>query len=1300
MFPATQPSHQFSHESEQMDPKSSNDRAQIQAMLRSFILAETWPETRTVLQREYALLTAPIADDVLAEWIEERRPRDDPGAAQAVQMLILHRNLLTRCRVVGVAQAWSEFEIEQQLDVDNVLTTQLQAWVLTPTYREARRMLLQHPEFLEPRALTFLDRFIAAAKQIHEDELQELNTLTDSAQVRTAPENEVIDPDERIQALRQRVHIGAKSMQVLQDHKQLLEDVNARGGSPQAIEDAIINLDGGFTLDLPDWLEAYEREDAPQRELRDDATVAQRLDRWSDAMDRIDASGELRAEIRAEVAVRLFSALFAVRHGGRLLALEEAIALLEWTLKVYDRDRYPIQWAKSLLNLGVLHTERLAGSIRQHQETALSCYLQAMEVFTLESFPVHYASVQNNLGDVYQDRLEGSREVNLEQAIDCYQRALEYHTFEAAPGDYAMTQVNLGIACLHRMRGIRRENLEAALTCFSEALRVYTPDAYPTRYATALLNLGNASLARQEGVHSENVERAIACYQSALKIYTRDGFPHDFALLQNNLGNAFLDRKVGDRRHNVASALACYRDALTIRTLETSPSDYRDTSLNIANWALGACATLALEQNDEALYTQALGIADGAFRDARQAQTELVWSEANPHDVAVARGVAYAVRELYIHHAWCLLKRGALRDAVVALEAGRAQAQAAVQAIAAEPLEGVCIEHAEAFVRVRQVLNAARSDGDPTTILAAHEEFRALRQAIRAHCQPNFLPGEPAYTEITHAAAKNQSLVYLAATRWGGCALVVSPDSNEPRVIDLPQLTSNVVDHWLERTDERGFFVGGYAYTLAKRAREQILRWVMYHAYDDDDERSHRMATRIVDLPHAIAPEFASLGRAFDKLILTWQAEITLLKSGTPKDQERAQTLQTWLAFPLSDGLANSACASALASDLNVFLHMEELDLVLEQLAHHCVGELRRGLDSLGLHATDQEIALIPCGKLGLLPIHAARVTGSSTGALVPFQETCTLSYQASAASLRSARASLGQLPITPGPILAIGNPRPTRETDLPWARIEAECLGWVAKQANRIMTEAIIDEEATLSRVLAELEQVRDKQIGAWVTIASHGHADPHDPENSFLLLAGNERLSLARIQRGSLLAGVREFNAEGCVTGLVDQQHAPDELGSFASGILQAGAASALATQWAVSDRATFLLALKRTQYILEDPSLSPARALRLATHWLRTATWQDLEKLSRAASEGFSHQPDRNDELGDTLRGVQDGDNVIEDVVRDVSEETAREYKWTLAEGFDLLGQQARIQLTLEQDRPYSHPFFWASSVVYGA
>jgi CHAT domain-containing protein len=137
-------------------------------------------------------------------------------------------------------------------------------------------------------------------------------------------------------------------------------------------------------------------------------------------------------------------------------------------------------------------------------------------------------------------------------------------------------------------------------------------------------------------------------------------------------------------------------------------------------------------------------------------------------------------------------------------------------------------------------------------------------------------------------------------------------------------------------------------------------------------------------------------------------------------------------------------------------------------------------------------------------------------------------------------------------------------------------------------------------------------------VHLACHGTSYPHRPLESGLLLAGDERLTLADVLRTRLTgssdqadadAGARLVILSACDT---DQPGValPDEVVSLPSALVQAGAAGVVASQWPVRSLAACLLtAAFHTFWQLDGAD--PPTALAAAQRWLRTTT--NAEKVT---------------------------------------------------------------------------------------
>jgi CHAT domain-containing protein len=999
--------------------------------------------------------------------------------------------------------------------------------------------------------------------------------------------------------------------------------------------------------------------------------------------------------------------------------LEQAITCLTEALRVRTLVESPLEFAQSASHLGFAYVRRVNGSRRENVEQAIDWFTQALAIFRAAGVRSECANTQNKLGIAYVERLAGNRQDNQEQAIACFTKALEVFTRTEFAFDYARTHNNLGETYRRRLAGQRRANVEAAIVCFSEALHVWTATQIPSNHAIALQNLGEAYLARIAGEWTTNLEQAIACLTSVLRIWTPADFPIFYATTQRHLGTAYQSRIAGDRQKNLEQATACFNEALQVFTLSELPLERRDTLLDLAWLAYDARASDATAQHDMAALQIIYQQAHQAFAAARRVQAELGWLEYDAQGHASLHGAHPEVQQMYARDAWCLYQLGDLYGAVVALEAGRAHALAEAQAIAGATLDGVCAEHRASYMSAYEQWQGACLQNDRLAQRTARTVFLEVRQAVRAHCSAAFLPDEPTYADIAGAAASDQALLYLTAADQGGVALVVLPSpktpaketalaaeeepTRSPQAIALPCLTKQAIDAWLVRQDVAGQIVGGYQYVLQESAAPLLQEWV--RGARDAQEQTQRLAVPLRDLALALPASMSTLCSAVTEMVSAWRAEADLLSGGALQQQAKARQIRARLTQPIGAALEDRA----IINDLSWLLREAELERLLDELAAAFMIDLRSGLDALRLDDPDQPIALIPCGRLGVLPLHAAWTRGdATTGERIPFLETCQLTVQPSARALASARASQARLPTQQGPVLTIGDPRPTASPPLAWAEVEAEMIASIGRRAQRPASEAIIGEEATLVRVTAALGTIRREQSGAWIQVAGHGHADPTDPTNCYLLLAHNERLTLAQLQRQRLLEGVRGLGASGCATGLGDIETAPDELNSFAAGVLQAGAPCAVAMLWSVSDRATFLLMLRFAQGLFGEGRKgevragappSPARALRMAITWLRTATQAQIENAlldiaTHSSLHGIQRIQPLQSEFAELARDAVRGSILPKVRLVDDDGDSIALTSFDAGSIVTVLSSLHRqVQL------PYAHPIYWAAAVVYG-
>src|SRR5437588_1034415 len=140
-----------------MDAPSPNADA-VRTVITALVFAETWHETRVILDREREVLFSPLAETVLNEEIAKNQALpDDPDAQPLVKTYTFHRDLIRRCKEVGVETAWGEVEQRLQQSPDYQIVDILQRWMNAPSDREKRHYLERYPALLEAHATRAID---------------------------------------------------------------------------------------------------------------------------------------------------------------------------------------------------------------------------------------------------------------------------------------------------------------------------------------------------------------------------------------------------------------------------------------------------------------------------------------------------------------------------------------------------------------------------------------------------------------------------------------------------------------------------------------------------------------------------------------------------------------------------------------------------------------------------------------------------------------------------------------------------------------------------------------------------------------------------------------------------------------------------------------------------------------------------------------------------------------------------------------------------------------------------------------
>ena len=279
------------------------------------------------------------------------------------------------------------------------------------------------------------------------------------------------------------------------------------------------------------------------------------------------------------------------------------------------------------------------------------------------------------------------------------------------------------------------------------------------------------------------------------------------------------------------------------------------------------------------------------------------------------------------------------------------------------------------------------------------------------------------------------------------------------------------------------------------------------------------------------------------------------------------------------------------------------LDEVTAWLWREVMGPVLEAVDG------EEELAVVAGGLLGLLPLHAAWTPdpGRATGRRYVL-DTVAVSYVPNARVLRTARQLAAQL--APSRLLAVVDPWPTAAAPLRMARHEAAVAAAAFPASQKLLTRG----EATFLSFEWEAPKA-----DVW-HLACHGFAAPTEPLESGLVLAGGP-VRLRRLMEWRLRVRLAVLSA--CETA-VPGTELPDEVVALPTGLLQAGVAGVVASQWAVPDRATAMLMAEfyRQWLWLGQP---PAAALRAAQRWLRdTTTAEKRTHFAAALDEGADWLP----------------------------------------------------------------------------
>jgi tetratricopeptide (TPR) repeat protein len=465
---------------------------------------------------------------------------------------------------------------------------------------------------------------------------------------------------------------------------------------------------------------------------------------------------------------------------GELNDLGDAIAAFEAAEASARADSR--EQALRRMNLGYALTRRFDTEGRAEDVKAAVRNIRAALGTIAESSP-EYATAHTFLGIalVRQFRMFGSTD-DIDEAIECHCRALSRATLDA---ERALCHGNLAFAYFIKFNGSSSatlEDLDAAIAESEKALLLGGDDPRRRQWLT---NLGRGCLQRHiKSERPDDLDRAIEALGEAAAGCPQDSYA--WATSQANLAQAYQRRGASSGGSNdFGAAVRSYAAALSVLTPESYPVE----SFEMAR-------ALGLLLGDAGSWSAATEAMELALRCVDR----LYDGQLTP---SAGAGWLQKAKELHGQAAYTMAKAGQVAQAAQALEAGRARELGRTleieQADLGRLIEAGHVRLVEQYRKatddLRRLTNMeANAVGDlgPAFETAVRRGRRGLVEAVSAIRE---MPGHndflrpPTFEQLAGVASRCP-LIFVAATRWGGLAIILGPSASGSRLVWLPDLTS------------------------------------------------------------------------------------------------------------------------------------------------------------------------------------------------------------------------------------------------------------------------------------------------------------------------------------------------------------------------------------------------------------------------------------------------------------------------------------------------------------------------------
>lgn len=233
--------------------------------------------------------------------------------------------------------------------------------------------------------------------------------------------------------------------------------------------------------------------------------------------------------IIARLEARKGTAYQAVPESGTDYLLK-AQAQYEVALPALNASGTSEEVAEVEMNLGLV-LQTLASYQKAPITECISAYQRSLKVFDRNKYPTEFAILHNNLATAFlsmpmQDERGKMREA---LAVQSFESALEVVNLIDHPSEYAMLQNNLGNALQYVSSSHPVENNLRALDAYDESLKVRNALDTPMEYANTISNKANCirnlpdDLEKPENGNPQYLLEARDLYREAQQIFSQHG---------------------------------------------------------------------------------------------------------------------------------------------------------------------------------------------------------------------------------------------------------------------------------------------------------------------------------------------------------------------------------------------------------------------------------------------------------------------------------------------------------------------------------------------------------------------------------------------------------------------------------------------------------------------------------------------------------------------------------------------------------------------------------------------------------